>query len=130
MWSNSRYQEIILLQWFLVQRKWHCLFQETGSQECNIGIWYRDYTAEFSEPSYDTHLKCVVQEMTLDNSRQAPAICAPYLDHNLDLRLVMWLRILFCFYTLLKFLFSIQNTSQTQGYSPLWIVIYTAKQNI
>jgi len=36
----------------------------------------------------------------------------------------------FFFGTLLKFLSVIQDTSQTQGFSPLWIVVYTAKQNI
>jgi len=61
------------------------LISRTVSQDHNIGIWYRDYTAEISEPSHDTHLKCVVQEMTLNNSRQAPAACARYLDQNLGL---------------------------------------------
>jgi len=59
------------------------LISRTVSQDLNIGIWYRDYTAEISEPSHDTHLKCVLQEMTLDNSRQTPAVCSLYLDQNL-----------------------------------------------
>ena len=86
-----------LNEWISGSEEVTLLISRTGSQDLNTGIWYRYYAAKFNAPSHDTNNKCVVQEMTLDNSRQTQAIYAPYLDHNLCLCLVLWLRLLVLF---------------------------------